>query len=692
MLSAIFRIAALASFALALAACSDSAPSQSPASMSAIDAPDAARTPTPTPAHTPIPTSTASPTSTTSPTPTPTATPAPASLYGTDALDARFPPDWRLSRIAQGRDYVCGLNEDGRALCVGDAQVPLDQAAELSSISSGRRYACGLRANGGASCWGRDAYGETKPPEGAFSALSAGKSHACALDSDGEAVCWGWDENGRASPPPDTRFIAIAAGGNHSCGIAEFGNLVCWGGNERGQANPMDGPFSAVALGENHTCALRTGGEAFCRGSDEYGQASPPPTVFSQLASGPSWTCGITPEGGLECWGSARVSDHSEKFASVGAGYGRRACALTAAGAVKCWQASPPAQGPLNGAWLENPVEMFPMPLGGVAALDRRGRVKIYPVDGGAPTIALDLTERANCCQPGDGMLSAALDPDFDRFPFIYIYWQTKEAVPDAGDGAFEARISRFPVADGGAMDADGELVILRLPQRGGGVHFGGALRFAADGTLHLGLGDAAEINDGDNPSQDLSTLAGKIIRIDVRGATEEAPYRIPPDNPFLDIPGARPEIWARGLRNPWRMSFAPNGDLFVADVGGNKEEVSIAARGANLGWALFTGSQCIAKDERLCDAAENYTFPIYEYSREDGGCAIIGGATAPDGGYIFGDYCTGRVWALQRTAPDVWSATELPSVVGKILAFGTDADGAVYALSPLSPVTRASE
>ena len=712
MLSAIFRIAALASFALALAACFNSPPPP-PASSNAMETPTAVPTPTPaptfaptftptpTPTTAPAPTFAPTPTSTTAPaptftptpTPTPTSTPTHAARYGgTDALDARFPPDWRLSRITRGRDHVCGLNEDGRALCVGQIAEYLDQDAEFSAISSGLEYACGLSADGAILCWGKDARGETSPPEGKFSALAAGGRHACALDSDGVAVCWGFDRNGRATPPPDARFVSIAAGGTHSCGIAEFGNLICWGDGYQERANPLEGPFSALALGQNHTCALRTDGETVCLGNDRYGQASPPPTVFSQIAAGPRWTCGITPEGGLECWGSMRLSDHSEKFASVGAGLGDSICALNDAGAIKCWRAEPPAADPLNGAWLENPVEMFPWPLGGVAVADRRGYVEIYPSDGGESTIALDMAERMNCCENGRGLLGAALDPDFDRFPFIYIYWRTKEAASDAG--VFDGRVSRFPVGGDGVIDADGELVILRLSQNRT-QHFGGALRFGADGTLHLSLGDGAEISDSLRPSQDLSTLAGKIIRIDVRGATESEPYRAPPDNPFADTPGARPEIWAYGLRNPWRMSFAPNGDLFVADVGHRDwEEVSIAERGANLGWPLFEGGSCYAEDERLCDAAENYTFPIYEYPQEEVGCAaIVGGVTAPDGRYIFGDYCSGRVWALERTAPDVWRATELPTRVGdRILAFGTDADGAVYALSPLSPATRVSD
>ena len=385
------------------------------------------------------------------------------------------------------------------------------------------------------------------------------------------------------------------------------------------------------------------------------------------------------------------VSDSSETFAAVSPGYDR-VCALTGGGAAKCWPESPPAENPLGGAWLESPIEMFPLPAGGAAVVDRQGYVEVYPPEGGEPTLALDLTERTNCCYRERGMLGAALDPDFDRFPFIYIYWQTNEGSADAD--AFEARVSRFPVTDGGAIDARGELVILRLAQRGG-IHFGGALRFGADGMLHLGLGDRAEINDSSiHPSQALSTLAGKIIRIDVRGAAEGAPYRVPPDNPFLDAPGARPEIWAYGLRNPWRMSFAPNGDLIVADVGnGNREEVSIAARGANLGHPVFAGGLCVAEDRRLCDGGENYTFPIHQYPHGNGDCAVIGGAFDSGGRYIFGDFCSRRIWALERTASDVWSATEMPKQpLSALLAFGTDAGGAVYALTRFGPAARVSE
>ena len=599
------------------------------------------------------------------------------------------------------------MNEDGRAACVIGLEDRLEtpyQTDIFSAISGGREHVCGLENGGAVLCWGSNGLGESNPPGGAFSSLAAGKRHNCALRPDGEAVCWGNDKDGRATPPPGARFAAIAAGGAHSCGIAESGDLICWGQNQHGQSESRDGPFSALALGDNHTCALRPGGDAFCQGRDDYGQASPPSaTAFSRIAAGEKQSCGITPNGGLECWGIMPISDHSQKFAAVGVGYGR-ACALNAEGAAKCWLNWPAGGDPLGGAWLERPVEMFPMPNGGLAVVDQRGYIELYPPDGGSPRTALDLTERTACCGDFRGMLSAALDPDFDRFPFIYIYWQTNEDVADAdNDEPFEARVSRFPVADGGAIDADGELVIMRLRQRPWGFHFAGSVRFGPDGMLYLGLGDKGEFKEpGDDdihPAADLSSLAGKIIRIDIRGAAEGEPYRVPPDNPFLDTPGARPEIWAYGLRNPWRMSFAPNGDLIVADAGKNKrqQEVTIAERGANLGWPVFEGSLCYTgyeENERLCDEvdAAGYTFPVFEYSNADGDCAIVGGMNARGGEYIFGDYCSGRVRALERTAPDVWSAAEIMGVSNPILAFGSDADGAVYALRALSPVSKASE
>ena len=711
-LSSIRRIAAsaLAVFAaLAIAACDDAPPSDTVAKGAATftPAPTSAPptfTPTPTPSPTPAPTftptstpaPTSSPTSappTFTPTPTPTLTPNPAPTLGDLALDSLG----ELSRVALGERHACGLRRaDGRAVCVGSVSDEADRSAAFSDISSGRDYACGLRTDGGAvSCWESAAYGDgsgVDAPEGSFAALSAGGRHACALRADGAAVCWGHNAHGRATPPPGERFSAIAAGVAHTCGIAEFGNLICWGRSDSGQSAPREGPFFALALGANHTCALRSGGSAFCQGNDSHGQSTPPPTAFAQIAAGGRQSCGITPDGGLECWGIMPISSDAEKFASVSVGRGRT-CALTVDGALRCWRAPQPKD-PTNGAWLVGPIEMFPWPLGGVAVAERRGHIQIYPPEGGEPRTALDLTAQTRCCDFDRGMLSAALDPDFDRFPFIYVYWQRKS---DDDPDAFEGRVSRFPVTPDGDALEDEELVMFSFPQTDW-TNFGGAIRFGADGMMYLGLGQLAEtheMTDEDwlHPSVNFSMLAGKIIRIDVRGATAERPYRAPPDNPFVGAPGARPEIWAYGLRNPWRMSFAPNGDLLVGDVGAESiEELSIATRGANLGWPMFEGSRCRAQDARDCEDAEGYTFPIHEYTHEDGRCAIIGGVTAPDGKYVFGDHCTGRVWAAERTAPDVWSVNEIMELPSPLTAFGSDAGGNVYALTIFGVAARVGE
>ncbi len=690
MLPSAFRIAALALGVLAIAACADPiadspAPSSSPevAVKREVEtpAPTATRTPTPTRSPTQVLTAAPSP----SPAPSPAATPPPELAALT----------WRgaLSRIALGDAHTCGLREDdGRAVCTSFTRNEYDETSVFSDIVAGVEYSCGLRDDGAVSCWGADTgLGEIYPPEGAFTVLAGGKRHACALDADGAAACWGWKDSGRASPPPEARFSAIAAGGSHSCGVAEFGNLVCWGKNQYGQSEPREGPFAALALGARHTCALRADGEAVCHGDDSHGQASPPAAAFAQIAADGLQTCGITTEGGLECWGAMSISDRSQKFAFVSVGFGR-ICALSDAGAPVCWPPPPAlADDPLGGRWLDAAVEMFPWPAGGVAVADRGGLIEVHSPEGGEPRTALDLVERTSCCVGERGIYGATLDPEFDRFPFIYIYWQTKGDDPDPK--MFEGRVSRFPVTADGDVLEDEELVILRLPQVEY-LHFGGAVRFGADGMLYVGLGERAEHGVSWHPAAAavLASLAGKIIRIDVRGATEDAPYRVPPDNPFVGEPDARPEIWAYGLRNPWRMSFATNGELIASDVGdGGREELSIAERGANLGWPAFEGSVCYKNDAR-CERREDYSFPIHEYAHEDENCAVIGGEYAPDGKYVFGDYCSGRVWTLERTAPDIWSVEEIARLRHKIIAFGTDADGAVYALTQWGPAIPVSE
>ena len=322
----------------------------------------------------------------------------------------------------------------------------------------------------------------------------------------------------------------------------------------------------------------------------------------------------------------------------------------------------------------EQPVAAFAWPYGGLAVVDRLGEISVH-VLGQQRRLILTLAPAYG----GElGLLSAVLDPEFDTRPYLYVYYHPIE---DAHQGRTVGRVSRFPVANG-VVTRDEELVIMAIRQIEA-LHNGGALRFGPDGMLYLGLGDSERPRD----AQHLRNLRGKIIRIDVRAASEEEPYRIPPDNPFVGVDGARPEIWAYGLRNPWRMSFTENGVLVVADVGHTSfEEVSVATAGANLGWPVFEGFSC--QDEpAACEELAGTTMPLVTYGR-DAGCAIIGGEHP----YLFGDYCTGRIWSLEvdPQAETGWAMRELAQTDDlRILGFGTDEDGGVLVLTADGPILR---
>ena len=247
---------------------------------------------------------------------------------------------------------------------------------------------------------------------------------------------------------------------------------------------------------------------------------------------------------------------------------------------------------------------------------------------------------------------ASPLDPQFAANGWLWLYYSVDRS---AEPGPRRTRLSRFSVdAERGplAADAGSELVILEVEQPYSN-HNGGAIRFGPDGMLYLGLGDGGSAGDPRGNGQNLGTLLGSIIRINVRDASTAAPYGIPPDNPFADTPGARGEIWAYGLRNPWRMAFDSAGRLWVGDVGQQAlEEVDVAERGRNYGWNRLEGTRCF-RPSSGCDR-EGTTPPVAEYGRSLG-CSVTGGVVyegpgAPSlaGSYLFADYCSGRVWALE--------------------------------------------
>ncbi len=281
------------------------------------------------------------------------------------------------------------------------------------------------------------------------------------------------------------------------------------------------------------------------------------------------------------------------------------------------------------------------------------------------------------------GLLSIALDPDFDRNGYVYAYYSSAEQ---------RNRLVRFGTTGKGdsfAFDPASELLILEVARHQRN-HNGGALAFGADGTLWLSVGDGGAEWD----AQDRTTLPGSIVRIDVRGATAGSPYRIPPDNPFLDREDVRPEIWAWGLRNPWRMSIDHETSLvWTGDVGWDSwEEINVVRAGGNHGWPLLEGPDC--RRPGACNP-DRFIAPVHEYGHS-WGCAVIGGHVyrgeafpALRGWYLFSDFCSGLIWALN--AADAASGRSVEAALldvggyelpGVIAAFAEDSRGELYAVS----------
>ena len=345
----------------------------------------------------------------------------------------------------------------------------------------------------------------------------------------------------------------------------------------------------------------------------------------------------------------------------------------------------------LGGRVFARPVELFPWPEGGLAIAEKTGEINLYHIDKPGRGL-LDLRTVTDAGLLETGLLSAATDPEFEEFQFLYVYyWVNHRAL----GGKQRTRLSRFPVVHGKVQRSQ-ELILVEVFQPHD-IHNGGAIRFGPDGMLYLGIGDGGWWNAvGD--SQRMNNLLGTIIRIDIRDASEQQPYRIPADNPAIDDTDARPEIYAWGLRNPWRMAFdAHDGTLWAGDVGaGEYEEINIIEAGGNYGWNFYEGKDCIAEAE-YCATLEH--IPPVTVVPHSQGCAIIGGvvyrgAAIPwlQGTYLFGDYCTHRVWALTHDGNADWEMRHLTRLERPIGSFGVDAAGEVYALTFGGPVMRLVE
>ena len=294
------------------------------------------------------------------------------------------------------------------------------------------------------------------------------------------------------------------------------------------------------------------------------------------------------------------------------------------------------------------------------------------------PTVYLDIQDRLIPRPNGEeGLLGLAFAPDYASSGTFYVHYTALGDYPIRGDGqARKGVISRF-IADGAAADPSTEHILLeqRQPYTN---HNGGALAFGPDGYLYVAFGDGGSAGDPEGNGQNLKSLLGKILRLDVSGVD----YTVPPDNPFVATPGARTEVWAYGLRNPWRIAFDPaTGALWAADVGqGEVEEIDIIVKGGNYGWNRLEASRCYNAD--TCDASGTIA-PVAEYTHEFG-CAVTGGyvyhsATLPElqGWYVFGDFCSGRVWGVNAERPG--AIIPLADTGLQITSFAEAPDGELY-------------
>jgi glucose/arabinose dehydrogenase len=321
------------------------------------------------------------------------------------------------------------------------------------------------------------------------------------------------------------------------------------------------------------------------------------------------------------------------------------------------------------------PVEIGPYPGGRLFLAEQEGLVSLLATDGTTSGALLDIRPQVSRAGNEEGLLSVALDPGFPGRPYVYAYYSV------AG-GQRRTRLARFEVASDVAAPAS-EKIILEQAQPFEN-HNGGAIRFGPDGMLYLGLGDGGSGGDPFGNGQNLGTWLGKMLRIDVRVADVSTRYTVPADNPFIGTPGALPEIWAFGFRNPWRMAFdAGTGALWAGDVGQDTvEEIDVVRRGANYGWNRFEGDSCYRAP---CPSA-GMVAPVATY-RHSEGCSVSGGVVyrgraVPSlvGWYLYADFCSGRVWGVNV---DGGAAVQLlGSQSGRAIAsWGTDAAGEVYAL-----------
>ena len=317
--------------------------------------------------------------------------------------------------------------------------------------------------------------------------------------------------------------------------------------------------------------------------------------------------------------------------------------------------------------------------------VEQAGRIRLLQDDDGA---FLDIRDRVNDRGEEEGLLGLAFDPDFTSNGFLYVYY--------SAGGPRRSVVSRFNVPEGERnADPGSETLILEVEQPYAN-HNGGQIVFGPDGLLYVGLGDGGSAGDPRRNGQNTGTLLGAILRMDVSSLDSTGSYAIPTDNPFVGVEGARPEIWAYGLRNPWRFTFdRDTSDLWAADVGQNEwEEIDLIRPGLNYGWNIMEGNEVFSRSGET----RGLEPPVAVYGR-DGGCSITGGyvyrgTRLPSlyGAYVYGDFCSGKVWALRYDGSQVTESIQIADTKIRISSFAEDTDGELYILDLGGEIYRFAE
>lgn len=312
---------------------------------------------------------------------------------------------------------------------------------------------------------------------------------------------------------------------------------------------------------------------------------------------------------------------------------------------------------------------------------EQGGKIKVFQNDEATErsTVFLDI-ENSIVSTSELGLLGFAFHPNYRSNGFFYITYTPTADV---------ALVSRFKVSDtsGDTADLSSETILLRIPQPDTN-HNGGQLAFGPDGYLYIASGDGGGGGDPQGNAQNLENLLGKILRIDIDGTDGDTNYSIPTDNPFVNTENVRGEIYAYGLRNPWRFSIDNQTDkIWAGDVGqGELEEIDIIEKGGNYGWNILEGTSCFNAEN--CDNS-NTIEPVFEYNHDANDKSITGGyvyrgteVASMNGYYIYGDFISGRIWALNSNLGENPDNQILVESGLSISSFGTDTSNELYVCS----------